>query len=153
MAPASRSPFGLLQDNVLNIINQIMDLCIPQDRAPRDFCVKFPEEIRHDSLAGQLWFGAEVAACARALGPSVGLIQPCLCEPCSAPERGSERGTGGCSCGLHGEGTGPHASCLPLGPGSQGGHPWPPPRQLWTSGEPGAGSTSRPTGPRVSGGL
>lgn len=53
-------PF-LFQDNVLNIINQIMDVCIPQDRAPRDFCVKFPEEIRHDNLAGQLWFGAEVA--------------------------------------------------------------------------------------------
>ncbi|XP_025777388.1 lateral signaling target protein 2 homolog [Puma concolor] len=39
-----------------------MDVCIPQDRAPRDFCVKFPEEIRHDSLAGQLWFGAECLA-------------------------------------------------------------------------------------------
>lgn len=52
--------FFLFQDNVLNIINQIMEECIPQDRAPRDFCVKFPEEIRHDNLAGQLWFGAEV---------------------------------------------------------------------------------------------
>lgn len=50
----------LFQDNVLNIINQIMDECIPHDRANRDFCVKFPEEIRHDNLAGQLWFGAEV---------------------------------------------------------------------------------------------
>nr|XP_020770605.1 lateral signaling target protein 2 homolog isoform X2 [Odocoileus virginianus texanus] len=39
-----------------------MDACIPQDRAPRDFCVKFPEEIRHDNLAGQLWFGAECLA-------------------------------------------------------------------------------------------
>lgn len=37
-----------------------MDECIPFDRANRDFCVKFPEEIRHDNLAGQLWFGAEV---------------------------------------------------------------------------------------------
>lgn len=45
---------------MLNIINQIMDECIPNDRANRDFCVKFPEEIRHDNLAGQLWFGAEV---------------------------------------------------------------------------------------------
>lgn len=44
----------------MNIINQIMDECIPNDRANRDFCVKFPEEIRHDNLAGQLWFGAEV---------------------------------------------------------------------------------------------
>lgn len=58
------SHLSLFQDNVLNIINQIMDVCIPQDRAPRDFCVKFPEEIRHDNLAGQLWFGAEVAAVA-----------------------------------------------------------------------------------------
>ncbi|XP_042841057.1 lateral signaling target protein 2 homolog isoform X1 [Panthera tigris] len=56
------SQFRSCQDNVLNIINQIMDVCIPQDRAPRDFCVKFPEEIRHDSLAGQLWFGAECLA-------------------------------------------------------------------------------------------
>uniref|UniRef100_A0A493T417 Lateral signaling target protein 2 homolog n=1 Tax=Anas platyrhynchos platyrhynchos TaxID=8840 RepID=A0A493T417_ANAPP len=49
-------------DNVLNIINQIMDECIPHERANRDFCVKFPEEIRHDNLAGQLWFGAECLA-------------------------------------------------------------------------------------------
>ncbi|KAF6372747.1 zinc finger FYVE-type containing 28 [Rhinolophus ferrumequinum] len=56
------SHFRSCQDNVLNIINQIMDVCIPQDRAPRDFCVKFPEEIRHDNLAGQLWFGAECLA-------------------------------------------------------------------------------------------
>uniref|UniRef100_A0A1A8VBU4 Lateral signaling target protein 2 homolog n=1 Tax=Nothobranchius furzeri TaxID=105023 RepID=A0A1A8VBU4_NOTFU len=53
--------FRSCQDNVLNIISQIMDECIPNDRANRDFCVKFPEEIRHDNLAGQLWFGAEVA--------------------------------------------------------------------------------------------
>lgn len=52
--------FVYLQDSVLNIINQIMDECIPNDRANRDFSVKFPEEIRHDNLAGQLWFGAEV---------------------------------------------------------------------------------------------
>lgn len=44
----------------MNIISQIMDECIPNDRANRDFSVKFPEEIRHDNLAGQLWFGAEV---------------------------------------------------------------------------------------------
>uniref|UniRef100_A0A668AB91 Lateral signaling target protein 2 homolog n=1 Tax=Myripristis murdjan TaxID=586833 RepID=A0A668AB91_9TELE len=54
--------FRSCQDNVLNIINQIMDECIPNDRANRDFCVKFPEEIRHDNLAGQLWFGAECLA-------------------------------------------------------------------------------------------
>ncbi|XP_010765302.1 lateral signaling target protein 2 homolog isoform X2 [Notothenia coriiceps] len=39
-----------------------MDECIPDERANRDFCVKFPEEIRHDNLAGQLWFGAECLA-------------------------------------------------------------------------------------------
>ncbi|KAL4660992.1 lateral signaling target protein 2-like [Arapaima gigas] len=54
--------FRSCQDNVLSIINQIMDECIPDDRANRDFCVKFPEEIRHDNLAGQLWFGAECLA-------------------------------------------------------------------------------------------
>ncbi|XP_031703016.1 lateral signaling target protein 2 homolog isoform X2 [Anarrhichthys ocellatus] len=54
--------FRSCQDTVLNIINQIMDECIPNDRANRDFCVKFPEEIRHDNLAGQLWFGAECLA-------------------------------------------------------------------------------------------
>lgn len=77
--PPGRQPSApalLFQDNVLNIINQIMDVCIPQDRAPRDFCVKFPEEIRHDNLAGQLWFGAEVAAAC--LGPG-SRRRPCLC--------------------------------------------------------------------------
>ncbi|KAM9143705.1 lateral signaling target protein 2 homolog isoform 2-T2 [Pangshura tecta] len=54
--------FRSCQDNVLNIVNQIMDECIPHERANRDFCVKFPEEIRHDNLAGQLWFGAECLA-------------------------------------------------------------------------------------------
>lgn len=29
------------------------------DRACRDYRVKFPEEIMHDNLPGQLWFGAE----------------------------------------------------------------------------------------------
>ncbi|KAM8939559.1 lateral signaling target protein 2 homolog [Pelodytes ibericus] len=54
--------FRSCQDNVLNIINQIMEQCIQHERANRDFCVKFPEEIRHDNLAGQLWFGAECLA-------------------------------------------------------------------------------------------
>lgn len=58
---------------MLNIISQIMDECIPNDRANRDFCVKFPEEIRHDNLAGQLWFGAEVAY---SLLPQPGRKQP-----------------------------------------------------------------------------
>ncbi|XP_041435307.1 lateral signaling target protein 2 homolog isoform X2 [Xenopus laevis] len=54
--------FRSCQDSVLNIINQIMEECIAHERANRDFCVKFPEEIRHDNLAGQLWFGAECLA-------------------------------------------------------------------------------------------
>ena len=83
-----------LQDNVLNIINQIMDLCIPQDRAPRDFCVKFPEEIRHDNLAGQLWFGAEVAAVRWAPGHSVGIVQPFLREPCQPRSTALSTGPG-----------------------------------------------------------
>lgn len=82
----------LFQDTVLNIINQIMDVCIPQDRAPRDFCVKFPEEIRHDNLAGQLWFGAEVAAAAWLQGHGVCNVQPFLCGPWSSPEHGPNRG-------------------------------------------------------------
>lgn len=76
---------------MLNIINQIMDVCIPQDRAPRDFCVKFPEEIRHDNLAGQLWFGAEVAAAAWLQGHGVCNVQPFLCGPWSSPEHGPDR--------------------------------------------------------------
>lgn len=32
------------------------------DRASRDFRVKFPDEIIHDNLPGQLWFGAECLA-------------------------------------------------------------------------------------------
>lgn len=75
----------LFQDNVLNVINQIMDVCIPQDRAPRDFCVKFPEEIRHDNLAGQLWFGAEVADSCLGLGRGLGAIQPLLSDLTCVP--------------------------------------------------------------------
>lgn len=32
------------------------------DRACRDYRVKFPDEIIHDNLPGQLWFGAEVVS-------------------------------------------------------------------------------------------
>jgi len=31
-----------------------------QRRASRDFRVKFPDDVLQESLAGQLWFGAEV---------------------------------------------------------------------------------------------
>lgn len=52
----------LQQDNVLSILNQIMNECIPGERANRDFYVKFPDEIQQENLEGQLWFGAEVPA-------------------------------------------------------------------------------------------
>uniref|UniRef100_A0A146MEV2 Lateral signaling target protein 2 homolog n=1 Tax=Lygus hesperus TaxID=30085 RepID=A0A146MEV2_LYGHE len=50
------------QDKVLNICNRIMDELIPNDRADRDFRVKFPDDVMQDNLAGQLWFGAECLA-------------------------------------------------------------------------------------------
>ncbi|XP_019901420.2 lateral signaling target protein 2 homolog [Esox lucius] len=39
-----------------------MNECIPDERANRDFYVKFPEEIQLVNLEGQLWFGAECLA-------------------------------------------------------------------------------------------
>uniref|UniRef100_A0A1B6D072 Lateral signaling target protein 2 homolog n=1 Tax=Clastoptera arizonana TaxID=38151 RepID=A0A1B6D072_9HEMI len=50
------------QDRVLTICNKIMDELIPHERANRDFRVKFPDDVMHDNLAGQLWFGAECLA-------------------------------------------------------------------------------------------
>ncbi|XP_029645514.1 lateral signaling target protein 2 homolog [Octopus sinensis] len=50
------------QDKVLNIIQKIMDKAIDVDRANRDFRVKFPDDVLQESLAGQLWFGAECLA-------------------------------------------------------------------------------------------
>lgn len=40
----------------------MLRICFPhqEDRAPRDYRVKFPDDIVHDHLPGQLWFGAEV---------------------------------------------------------------------------------------------
>lgn len=38
----------------------MMDEVIPSERAPRDFRVKFPDDVMQENLAGQLWFGAEV---------------------------------------------------------------------------------------------
>lgn len=48
------------QDKVLTITNAIMDVLIGDERANRDFRVKFPEDVLQENLAGQLWFGAEV---------------------------------------------------------------------------------------------
>lgn len=39
-----------------------MDEVIPEERAPRDFRAKFPDDVLQENLAGQLWFGAEVSA-------------------------------------------------------------------------------------------
>ncbi|XP_031632974.1 lateral signaling target protein 2 homolog [Contarinia nasturtii] len=50
------------QDQVLAITNIIMDELLGEDRAPRTFRAKFPEEVLQESLAGQLWFGAECLA-------------------------------------------------------------------------------------------
>ncbi|CAH2007021.1 unnamed protein product [Acanthoscelides obtectus] len=52
----------LAQDRVLTITNSIMDVLIGDERANRDFRVKFPEDVLQDNLAGQLWFGAECLA-------------------------------------------------------------------------------------------
>jgi lateral signaling target protein 2 len=52
----------IYQDRVLSITNLIMDELLGEDRAPRTFRAKFPEEVLQESLAGQLWFGAECLA-------------------------------------------------------------------------------------------
>jgi len=50
------------QDEVLAIIDKIMCDVVPESsRASRDYRVKFPDDVLHESLAGQLWFGAEVS--------------------------------------------------------------------------------------------
>ncbi|XP_068232612.1 lateral signaling target protein 2 homolog isoform X2 [Palaemon carinicauda] len=50
------------QDRVLNICVKMMEEEIPQERASRDFRVKFPDDVMQENLAGQLWFGAECLA-------------------------------------------------------------------------------------------
>ena len=45
---------------VLNICNHMLDEVVGEDRAPRDFRAKFPDDVLQENLAGQLWFGAEV---------------------------------------------------------------------------------------------
>lgn len=49
------------QDRLLHIISEMMVIVFPRetDRACRDYRIKFPDEIVHDNLPGQLWFGAE----------------------------------------------------------------------------------------------
>ncbi|KAF7634246.1 hypothetical protein Mgra_00006323 [Meloidogyne graminicola] len=52
------------QDRVLHIISEMVLICFPHEseRTSRDYRVKFPDEIVHDNLPGQLWFGAECLA-------------------------------------------------------------------------------------------
>ncbi|XP_037091127.1 lateral signaling target protein 2 homolog [Pollicipes pollicipes] len=50
------------QDKVLSICNHMMDEVVGEDRAPRDFRAKFPDDVLQENLAGQLWFGAECLA-------------------------------------------------------------------------------------------
>uniref|UniRef100_A0A0K0EKH5 FYVE-type domain-containing protein n=1 Tax=Strongyloides stercoralis TaxID=6248 RepID=A0A0K0EKH5_STRER len=52
------------QDRLIHIIYEMIAIVFPNesDRASRDYRVKFPDEIIHDSLPGQLWFGAECLA-------------------------------------------------------------------------------------------
>ncbi|XP_071477842.1 lateral signaling target protein 2 homolog [Diadema antillarum] len=52
----------ICQDRVLAIIEQLLNEAIPEHRASRDFRAKFPDDVLQDSLAGQLWFGAECLA-------------------------------------------------------------------------------------------
>ena len=46
---------------VLSICNHMLDEVVGEDRAPRDFRAKFPDDVLQENLAGQLWFGAEVS--------------------------------------------------------------------------------------------
>ncbi|KAK0396274.1 hypothetical protein QR680_001651 [Steinernema hermaphroditum] len=52
------------QDRLLHIVSEMLVIVFPHesDRACRDYRVKFPDEVVHDNLPGQLWFGAECLA-------------------------------------------------------------------------------------------
>ncbi|KAG1667539.1 Lateral signaling target protein 2 [Nymphon striatum] len=50
------------QDKVLNICNKVMDEAIPEQRIGHEFRAKFPDEVFTETLAGELWFGAECLA-------------------------------------------------------------------------------------------
>jgi lateral signaling target protein 2 len=51
------------QDKVLQLLENVVDHAVaPHQRAPRDYRVKFPDDVVHESLSGQLWFGAEVSS-------------------------------------------------------------------------------------------
>lgn len=50
------------QDKVLGVVQKIIDEAIGNQKANRDFRVKFPDDVLQENLAGQLWFGAECLA-------------------------------------------------------------------------------------------
>ncbi|XP_062620399.1 lateral signaling target protein 2 homolog [Saccostrea cucullata] len=50
------------QDKVLVVVQKIIDEAIGNQKANRDFRVKFPDDVLQENLAGQLWFGAECLA-------------------------------------------------------------------------------------------
>ncbi|TMS35947.1 hypothetical protein L596_003230 [Steinernema carpocapsae] len=52
------------QDRLLHIVSEMLVIVFPHesDRACRDYRIKFPDEVVHDNLPGQLWFGAECLA-------------------------------------------------------------------------------------------
>ncbi|GAU94128.1 hypothetical protein RvY_05957 [Ramazzottius varieornatus] len=48
------------QDKVLQLLENVVSQAVPPNRrAIRDYRVKFPDDVVHESLSGQLWFGAE----------------------------------------------------------------------------------------------
>ncbi|KRZ08812.1 Lateral signaling target protein 2 -like protein, partial [Trichinella zimbabwensis] len=52
------------QDRLLHIVEEMLCELFPEEhmRAPRDYRVKFPDDVLHDSFPGQLWFAAECLA-------------------------------------------------------------------------------------------
>ncbi|OWF38353.1 lateral signaling target protein 2 homolog [Mizuhopecten yessoensis] len=50
------------QDKVLVITQKVIDEAVGNQKASRDYRVKFPDDVQQENLAGQLWFGAECLA-------------------------------------------------------------------------------------------
>ncbi|XP_069755000.1 lateral signaling target protein 2 homolog isoform X2 [Narcine bancroftii] len=67
------------QDHMLQIINQIMNDCIPNERPNREFQVKFPDEVLQEHLGVQLWFAAECLVAGSVIEvqePEIFLLRP-----------------------------------------------------------------------------
>lgn len=51
------------QSTVLNVLLHLCSQFVSEsERPPRDYRIKFPEDVLTDVLPGQLWFGAECLA-------------------------------------------------------------------------------------------